>query len=202
MMKSFGTLAFSESVKALQERYGSRKSYERIEKQAAASGLTEVEKDFIGNRDSFYMASIGKNGFPYIQHRGGPKGFVKVINKNTIGFIDFSGNRQFITVGNLASHNKVSVLMMDYPARARLKMYATASIVELNEEPELLKVLSLDQYRARPERMTIMKIEAYDWNCPQHITPRFTMEEIGEALAPQRDYISRLEAEIKTLKTK
>lgn len=202
MATNFASLAFTAEIKALQEKYGSRRSYERIEKRTIVDGLTDSEIDFIGRRDSFYMASIGENGFPYIQHRGGPKGFVKVIDPKTIGFVDFSGNKQFITVGNLATHNNVSLIMIDYPARARLKLYARAEITALNERPDLLKILTLQNYPATPERMTILHIEAYDWNCPQHITPRFTVEEIEEALAPQREYIDKLEKELKELRKK
>lgn len=202
MAKNFASLAFTEEIKMLQEKYGSRKNYERMEKRSVIDGLTNFEVDFISKRDSFYMASIGENGFPYIQHRGGPKGFVKIIDANTIGFTDFSGNKQFITVGNLSTHNNVSLIMMDYPARARLKIYAKAEIVELVDQPELLNFLTLYDYPAKPERMMVLHIEAYDWNCPQHISPRFTMEEIEEALKPQREYIDKLEQEIKTLKAK
>ncbi len=201
MAQNFASLAFTKEVKTLQEKYGSRSSYERVEKRIV-DGLTENEVDFISHRDSFYMASIGENGFPYIQHRGGPKGFIKVIDANTIGFIDFSGNKQYITVGNLATHNNISLFMMDYPAKARLKLYAKAEIVELSARPDLLKLLSLTGYQAKPERIMLLHIEAYDWNCPQHITPRYTEEEIEEALAPQREYIKKLEQELKELKSK
>lgn len=202
MARNFASLAFTDEVKALQQKFGSRASYERVEKRNVVDGLSENEAAFIEDRDSFYMASIGENGFPYIQHRGGPKGFVKVIDANTIGFIDFSGNRQYITVGNLATHANVSLFMMDYSARARLKIYAKAEVVELSANPELFKLLSLSDYQAKPERMILLHIEAYDWNCSQHITPRFTSEEIETALAPQREYIKKLEDEIKALKTK
>ena len=202
MAKNFASLAFTDQVKAEQEKHGSRATYERMEKRTFVDGLTEFEVDFISKRDSFYMASIGENGYPYIQHRGGPKGFLKIINPNTIGFIDFSGNKQYITVGNLVTHANVSLLLMDYPARARLKIYAKAEIVQLNDRPELLTTLLLKDYQAKPERMILLHIEAYDWNCPQHIQPRFTAEEIETAFAPQREYIEKLEEEIKELKTK
>lgn len=202
MARNFASLAFSDEAKSFQEKYGSRKGYERMERQSIVNGLTEYEVDFIGKRDSFYMASIGVNGFPYIQHRGGPKGFVKVIDANTIGFLDFSGNKQFITLGNLATHTNVSLIMMDYPARTRLKIYARAKIIDLDTEPELLKLLTLDEYPARPERMIVLHIEAYDWNCPQHISARFTVEEIEEVLAPTRKYIEKLELELKQYKEK
>jgi uncharacterized protein len=202
MVKNFASLAFTEEVKSLQVKHGSRTSYERMEERNVVDGLTENEVDFIRHRDSFYMASIGENGFPYIQHRGGPKGFIKVMDANAIGFVDFSGNKQYITVGNLATNKNVSLFMMDYPARARLKLYARAEIVELSARPDLLKALSVADYQAKPERMMLLHVEAYDWNCPQHITPRYTEEEIEEALTPQRAYIQKLEQELKELKSK
>lgn len=202
MAKNFATIAFSDAVKTLQEQYGSRKGYERMEKFNVIDGLSENEMNFISNRDSFYLASIGEKKFPYIQHRGGPKGFVKVLDKDTIGFIDFSGNKQYISVGNFATNNNVALMMMDYPARARLKIFAKAEIIELKDNPELLSQLDLEDYQFRPERMMLFHIEAYDWNCPQHITPRFTVEEIQIAFKPQLDFISKLEAENKILKDK
>ncbi|HCW07812.1 MAG TPA: pyridoxamine 5'-phosphate oxidase [Cytophagales bacterium] len=202
MYKNFASLAFTDQVKEFQKRLGSRGTYELVEKRHVVTGLTESEIEFITNRDSFYMASIGENGFPYIQHRGGPKGFVKVIDTNTIGFIDFAGNKQYITVGNLSTKNNVALILMDYAAQARLKIYARAELIELNARPDLFKLLSLENYKHRPERMILLHIEAYDWNCPQHITPRYTEEEIEEALAPQREYIKKLEAELKELKSK
>ena len=202
MAKNFATIAFSDAVKTLQEQHGSRKGYERMEKFNVIDGLSENEMNFISNRDSFYLASIGEKNFPYIQHRGGPKGFVKVLDKDTIGFIDFSGNKQYISVGNFATNNNVALMMMDYPARARLKIFAKAEIIELKDNPELLSQLDLEDYQFRPERMMLFHIEAYDWNCSQHITPRFTVEEIQIAFKPQLDFISKLEAENKILKDK
>jgi predicted pyridoxine 5'-phosphate oxidase superfamily flavin-nucleotide-binding protein len=202
MAKNFATIAFSEEVKAMQEKLGSRASYARMEKQVYRDGLTENEIDFISQRDSFYMASQGESGFPYIQHRGGPKGFIKVLDNKRIGFVDFKGNRQYISVGNIATDNKVALILVDYPARARLKIYATAETVELKDNPALFSVLNSENYKSSPERMIVLSVEAYDWNCPQHIVQRFTIQEIEEALAPQASYIKKLEAEIKELKTK
>jgi uncharacterized protein len=187
MAKNFASLAFTDAVKALQEKNGSRSSYARMEQQTYVDGLTENEIDFISQRDSFYMASIGENGFPYIQHRGGPKGFVKVLDEKRIGFIDFKGNMQYISVGNIETNKNVSLIMVDYPAKARLKIYAKAEIVELKDNPALYDSLDLKEYKFRPERMMVLHIEAYDWNCPQHITPRYTVEEIEAAFAaPQK----------------
>jgi predicted pyridoxine 5'-phosphate oxidase superfamily flavin-nucleotide-binding protein len=202
MAKNFAEIAFTDAVKALQEKHGSRKGYERMEKFNVIDGLSENEMSFISNRDSFYLASIGEKNFPYIQHRGGPKGFVKVLDKNTIGFIDFSGNKQYISVGNFATNNNVALIMMDYPARARLKILAKAEIIELKDNPELLSKLDLGEYEFRPERMMLFHIEAFDWNCPQHIIQRFTVEEIQIAFEPKFQYISKLEEEIENLKSR
>lgn len=202
MAKNFAEIAFSDAVKALQEKHGSRKGYERMEKFNIVDGLSENEMGFISNRDSFYLASIGEKNFPYIQHRGGPKGFVKVLDKNTIGFIDFSGNKQYISVGNFATNNNVALIMMDYPGRARLKIFAKAEIIELKDNPELLSKLDLGEHQFRPERMMLFHIEAFDWNCPQHITQRFTVKEIQIAFEPKLQYISKLEKEIENLKNR
>jgi uncharacterized protein len=185
MAKNFASLAFTDAVKALQEKNGSRSGYARMEQQTYVDGLTKNEIDFISQRDSFYMASIGENGFPYIQHRGGPKGFVKVLDEKRIGFIDFKGNMQYISAGNIETNKNVSLVMVDYPARARLKIYAKAEIIELKDNPALYDSLDLKEYKFRPERMMVLHIEAYDWNCPQHITPRYTVEEIEAAFAAQ-----------------
>ena len=200
MAKNFAALAFTDSIKAIQEKMGSRSSYARMEKHTYVNGLTENEIDFISLRDSFYMSTIGENGFPYIQHRGGPKGFVKVLDSKRIGFIDFKGNMQYISVGNLATNNKVAIIMVDYPSRARLKILATAEIVELKNHTDLYNSLDLKDYKFKPERMMVFNIEAYDWNCPQHITPRYTIEEIEEAFADQSNLIKSLKQEIKELK--
>lgn len=202
MAKNFAAIAFTDAVKALQEKYGSRSSYERMEKFNVVDGLSHNEIDFIENRDSFYMSSIGENNFPYIQHRGGPKGFLKVLDKNRIGFIDFSGNKQYITVGNMETNNNVALFLMDYPAKARLKIFAKTEIVGLKDNSELLATLDLDDYKFRAERMMVFHIEAFDWNCPQHITPRFTADEIQIALQPHLEYTEKLEEENRKLTAK
>jgi predicted pyridoxine 5'-phosphate oxidase superfamily flavin-nucleotide-binding protein len=202
MAKNYPELAFTKAVKEMQEKLGSRAAYARQEKNSIVEGLTDYETDFISQRDSFYMATISENGFPYIQHRGGPKGFMKVLDKNRLGIIDFRGNSQYISVGNLATHQNVAIILIDYPARARLKIFAKAKIVELKDDPGLYDQLDLENYKFHPERMMMFHIEAYDWNCQQHITPRYTIGELEEALAPQREYIKKLEKEIKILKTK
>ena len=202
MAKNFATLAFTDAVKAMQEKAGSRSSYARMERDVYVDGLTDNEMNFITQRDSFYMASISENNFPYIQHRGGPKGFIKILDEKRIGFIDFRGNMQYITVGNIATNNNVAMIMVDYPARARLKILAKAEILELKDDPDLFELLDLEDYTFKPERMMVFHIEAYDWNCPQHITPCYTAEEIEAALAGQRNHIDKLEAEVRALKNK
>lgn len=199
---NYAKLAFSDAIKSLQEKYGSRRNYERVERFSSYSGLTENEVRFVNERDSFYAASIGENGFPYIQHRGGPKGFLKVLDERTLGFLDFSGNRQYISLGNLHHCNKVALFLMDYPNRARLKVYAQAEVVELGERPELESSLLTDGYKAKPERIILYRIEAFDWNCPQHITPRYTEEQIQGVLQNQTDYIESLEEELRDLRNK
>jgi len=200
MAKNFASLAFTDAVKEMQEKMGSRSSYARMERDTYIDGLTENEIDFIVNQNSFYIASMGENEFPYIQHRGGPKGFVKVLDEKRLGFIDFKGNMQYISVGNIATNNNVALIMVDYPSRTRLKILARVEIVALKDNPALLDLLDLGDYKFKPERMMVFNIEAYDWNCPQHITPRYTVEEIENALAPQKAYVAKLETTLKELK--
>lgn len=197
---NYHELAFTEGIKKIQERLGSRMSYERMEQQSYVDGLTEQEINFLAQMDSFYMASTGDNGFPYIQHRGGPKGFIKVIDKETIGIVDFTGNRQYISAGNITEHPKVALILVSYPLRARLKIYAEAELVDINEDDGLYQYLKPRDYKFKPERMMLFHIQAYDWNCPQHITPRYSIPEIEELIEPQREYIKTLELEIKALK--
>jgi len=200
MAKNFASIAFTDAVKKVQEAMGSRKSYARMERETYVDGLTENEIEFIAQQNSFYMASIGENQFPYIQHRGGPNGFVKVLDAKRIGFVDFKGNMQYISVGNIATNNHVAIIMVDYPTRTRLKILAKAEIVELRDDPVLYDLLQPGDYKFKPERMMILHIEAYDWNCPQHITPRYTVPEIEAAFATQRNHITKLEEELKLLK--
>jgi len=199
---NYAELAFTDAIKKLQERLGSRVSYERMQKMSYVDGLTEYETDFIAQLDSFYMSSFGENGYPYIQHRGGPKGFIKVIDKSTIGIVDFSGNKQYISVGNISKNPKVSLILVSYPLRARMKIYAEAEIVEIDEDHNLYNFLRPQDYKFKPERMILFHIKAYDWNCPQHITPKFSVAEMQEIFEPQKQYINKLEQENEALKKK
>ena len=183
---NYAKLAFTDAVKKIQMQYGSRSAYERMERYTSKEGLTSNEISLIETRDSFYMASFGENGFPYIQHRGGPKGVLKVIDPQTMGFLDFSGNKQYISAGNIKTNNKVALILMDYPRKVRLKIYAEAEVVALEDDPALMEKLQLEDYKYRPERIMVFHIKAFDWNCPQHITPRFTVEEVEQILALQK----------------
>jgi predicted pyridoxine 5'-phosphate oxidase superfamily flavin-nucleotide-binding protein len=197
---NYAAIAFSDASKVLQLEFGSRNTYERVEKNNVVEGLSVNETAFISQQDHFYMASFGENEYPYIQHRGGPKGFVKVLDAKTIAFVDFSGNKQYISVGNLATNSHVALIMISYPHQARLKMYAQARIIHLDENPGLFDEIDPHDYKHKPERMVVLEIQAYDWNCPQHITPRYTADEVESAFASQRKYVSDLETENKRLK--
>ena len=179
MNQNFTKLTFTDSVKKLQEQHGSRKSYARMEVSGDKYVLTDREIPFIKSRDSFYMATVGENGWPYVQYRGGAIGFLKVINDSTLGFADFRGNMQYISAGNINSNSRASLFLIDYPSKQRLKIWAESKVVEADDDQELLKKLIVPGYEVKIERMSIFNILAYDWNCSQHITPRYTTEEIA-----------------------
>jgi ferredoxin-NADP reductase len=184
MARAFARIAFTPRVRAVQERMGSRDVYRGAELGAdEAVELTPYEIEFIGARDSFYQGTVGENGWPYVQHRGGPAGFLKVLDPRTIGYADFSGNRQYISVGNLDGDDRVSLFLMDYAGQQRLKIWGRARLVDENAEAALLARLESPGYRARVERGVLITVEAFDWNCPKYITPRFTEREIEELAA-------------------
>lgn len=197
MPHHFAEIAFTPTVKKVQEELGSRSSYAQMESAAGAVNhrLTEAEAGFITARNSFYMATVSETGWPYIQHRGGPTGFMRVLDDRTIGFSDFRGNRQYISVGNLMTDDRVSLLFMDYPNKTRLKLFGRARIIGL-DDPSLLSRLEMPNYRARVERGFVITVEGFDWNCPQHITERYTLEEIHIETAALKARINELEAEL------
>ncbi len=178
MPHHFAEIAFTPTVKKVQEELGSRSNYARMEDvpEALNLRLSETEAAFIAARNSFYMASVSETGWPYIQHRGGPTGFVRILDTDTIGFADFRGNRQYISVGNLMTDDRISLFFMDYPNKTRLKLFGRARIIGLDEVAALSR-LEMADYRARIERGIVITVEGFDWNCPQHITPRFTLDE-------------------------
>jgi len=193
MPRAFATIAFTDTVKAAQRRYGSRESNRGFElARDKHNELTEGDAQFIAARDSFYQATVSETGWPYVQHRGGPAGFLQVLDCRTIGYADFSGNRQYLSVGNLSADSRIALILMDYPNQSRLKIWGRARIVHEADEPELIARLELPGYEARVERGIVIDVEAVEWNCPQHITPRYTEEEFGEIIAPLLEENSRL----------
>ena len=200
MARNYASVAFTEEVKALQERYGSRKTYAQLEQRASGTRLNDSESRFIEDRDSFYIASIGENGFPYIQHRGGQKGFLCAIDPVTLGFADLRGNKQYISIGNTVTNPKVSLILMDYARQARLKIYAELETVDIDSHPDLAALVIPEGYEKIAERIVLLHVIAFDWNCPKYITPRYTIEEINEMLTPLQEHIKDLESEVIRLK--
>ena len=195
MANKYAELMFTPAVKEAQQLNGSRKSYERLERAPGTSHdrLGPKEIEFIRTRDSFYMATVSQDGWPYIQHRGGPRGFLKVIDERTIGFADFRGNRQYISVGNLVGNDRVSLILVDYPNGYRLKVAGRARWIDASASADMVELTRDPDYRAVIERILIIRVEAYDWNCPQHITPRYTDAEIDTLIAPLIRKIDELE---------
>jgi predicted pyridoxine 5'-phosphate oxidase superfamily flavin-nucleotide-binding protein len=198
---SFGSLAFTPLVKKLQERYGSRSQYDRMERSGGQSDrFTNFETEFLGDRDSFYWATVGSTGWPYVQHRGGPKGFLKVIDDHTLAFADFRGNKQFISTGNLLTDNRVAIILVDYPRQTRLKILGRVEIFEGEKAGDWLERVRIQGYKATIERVFVIHVEAYDWNCPQHITPRYSADEIRDGMQAVEQRIEALEQENEALR--
>ena len=198
---SFGSLVFTPLVKKLQERYGSRRQYERMESSGASHDrFGEFESEFLSERDSFYWATVGATGWPYVQHRGGPKGFLKVIDDDTLALADYRGNKQFISTGNLLSDDRIALIMVDYPRQARLKILGRVEIFEGEKAKVWLDRVRVPVYQAVIERVFVIHVEAFDWNCPQHIPPRYTPDEIREGMHAIEDRVQTLERENETLR--
>ncbi len=183
MSYGFLDIAITPSVRAAQAEMGADSLWSDFEGHRDFDRFTEAEAAFIADRDSFYMATVSETGWPYVQHRGGPRGFLKLVDERTLAFADFRGNRQYISTGNLQANDKVCLFLMDYRRRARLKVYAHAENLALDADPALTAQVVVPGYRARPERIVRLRLEAFDWNCPQHITPRWSEAEIAEAQA-------------------
>lgn len=193
-MKYTSDIAFTPAVKDLQEKYLSRKGYERMEQSGGwQTMITPDIESFISRVDSFYLATSNSEGQPYIQHRGGPEGFLKVIDHKRLAFADFRGNKQYISSGNLSENNKAFIFLMDYPNRTRIKIWGTAEVIY--DDSDLIESLGDPSYNAKLERAVMFTVEAWDVNCPQHIKQRFTSEDIKEITQPLLDKIKALEAE-------
>ncbi|WNM58910.1 pyridoxamine 5'-phosphate oxidase family protein [Candidatus Nitrospira allomarina] len=198
MKPPISDIAFTPSVKALQERMGSRKPFAQMEEgDGWSSTITQELADFVRKQDSLYLATANKDGRPYIQHRGGPKGFLKVLDDRTLAFVDFAGNRQYISLGNLAENHQYFLFLMDYATQTRIKVWGTAEVIE--DDPALLKKLSDYRYKGKPERVIRFHVEAWDTNCRQHIPVKYSQEEVDRLMLPLKGRITALETGIEIL---
>jgi predicted pyridoxine 5'-phosphate oxidase superfamily flavin-nucleotide-binding protein len=202
MAYGFMDIASTPSVRAAQASMGADHLWQDFKGHRDFDRFTENEAAFIAERDSFYLATVSETGWPYVQHRGGPRGFLKVVDDRTLAFADYRGNRQYISTGNLAADDRASLFLMDYAHRARLKIYAHIEAVALDADPALTALVTVPGYKAKLERIFRVRLEAFDWNCPQHITPRFTEDEVTEAVRPLRDRVEALQAEVDALRAR
>ena len=194
MADKFMQLVLTPAVQRAEDKYFGR--HQVVEHASETDPLTQDEADFIASRDSFYLASVSETGWPYVQHRGGPVGFVKVLGPSLIGFADFKGNRQLVSTGNLDVTDRVALFMMDYPSRTRLKLLGHARVLDAREHPDLVEQLAPEPLRSKVERLFMIQIVSFDWNCPQYITPRFTAVEVEAYAAPLKARIAELEAQL------
>jgi hypothetical protein len=191
-------VAFTPAVKAVQTRKGSRDAYARVEQNGWRTEIDETLAAFLAGQDSMFLATATADGQPYVQHRGGPKGFIRILDKNTLAFADYRGNRQYITQGNLSENPKAYIFLMDFAHRRRVKIWGEARVVD--DDPALLQSLMPQGYKARPEQVILFRISAWDPNCPQHIPQKFDAADVAAALASRDAYIAELEAELATVK--
>ncbi len=201
MSYGFLDIAITPSVRAAQAKMGAERVWQDFKGHREFDRFTANEAAFIADRDSFYMATVSETGWPYVQHRGGPRGFLTLVDDRTLAFADYRGNRQYISTGNLAADNRACLFLMDYPRQARLKIYAHVETLGLDDDPDLTARVTAPDYKAKLERIFRLRLKAFDWNCQQHITPRFTEGEIGEAMRPLRDRLAQLETENAELRT-
>ena len=202
MSYGFLDIAVTPSVRIAQAEMGADGIWADFRGHREFDQFTENERGFIGERDSFYIASVSETGWPYVQHRGGPRGFLKVVDDKTLAFADYRGNRQYISTGNWAANDRACLFLMDYPRRARLKIYAHVEKLGPDEDAALTALVTDGEYKAKIERIFRLRLASFDWNCPQHITPRFTEEEVGSAIAPLRERLAQLEAENAELRSR
>ena len=198
MAAKFMEMVLTPAVQQAQDKYFGK--HQVATNAPEMDSLTSDEADFIASRDSFYMATVSETGWPYVQHRGGPTGFVKVLGPNLIGFADFKGNRQLISTGNLGVTDRAALFMMDYPHRTRLKLLGHARVIDARENPELLDELAPEPLRSKVERLFLIQVISYDWNCPQYITPRYTAAEVEQYAAGLKARIAELEVQLAELR--
>src|SRR5262249_7506205 len=202
MSYGFLDIAVTPSVRAAQAAMGADRLWVNFKGHREFDRFTENEAAFIAERDSFYMASVSETGGPYVQHRGGPRGFLKLVDDRTLAFADYRGNRQYISLGNTRADARVCLFLMDYPHRARLNVYAHVEVVALGADPALTALVTVPSYKAKLERIFRLRLEVFDWNCAQHITPRFTEPEIAEVVRPLRERLESLESENAALRAR
>lgn len=195
MAGKFLELAFTPNVLAAQRKYFGRA--QNLPPQPERDALTDDEAQFIQSRDSFYLSTVSEAGWPYLQHRGGKPGFLHVVSPTQLAFVDYKGNRQMLSTGNLAANDRVCLFLMDYPQRTRLKILGRAKVVDAREHPELVAQLAEPEARGIVERIFLIEVVSFDWNCPKYITPRYTAAEVQEAIAPLQARIAELEAQLK-----
>jgi predicted pyridoxine 5'-phosphate oxidase superfamily flavin-nucleotide-binding protein len=195
MSYGFLDIAMTPSVRQAQADMGADGIWGDFKGHREFDRFTENERLFIGERDSFYMATVSETGWPYVQHRGGPRGFLKVVDDKTLAFADYRGNRQYISTGNLAADDRACLFLMDYPRRARLKIYVHVEKLAVEDEPAVTDLVTDGAYKAKIERIFRLRLASFDWNCQQHITPRFAEDEVVSAVRPLRERLARLEAE-------
>jgi len=197
--KHYGSIAFTDAVVDVQREYGSDGFYGRKRVQGNAApgidALTDDEREYLAERDGFYLATVSETGWPYVQYRGGPTGFLRVVDDHTIGWADFRGNLQYISTGNVGGDDRVALIALDYAHQRRLKIFGHARVVTVAEDPALVKSFADPDYAAEVERAVLVTVEAFDWNCQQHITPRFSAAELEPHLAPLRRQLADLQAE-------
>lgn len=199
-MRSYHEIAYTPSVQEAQRAHGTREAADRMASANVDDArLGPREQLFVETRDHFFLASVGEGGWPYVQHRGGPAGFLKVLDDKSLAFADYRGNRQYITQGNVAADGRASLFLIDYPQQVRMKLYARAEVKRAEDDPELAAKVKDEGYRAVLDRIVVLHVEAFDWNCPQHITPRWTAEELRPEVAPLQQRIAELEAENRRL---
>ncbi len=193
MGRAYSDITFTPAVREVQSSMGSRARYAFLDQmEDRQDSLGEREIAFIEEMDHFYQATVSETGWPYVQHRGGPKGFLRVLDAKTLAFADFRGNLQYLSVGNLKVDDRISMILMDYARQVRMKIIGRTRVVEAADDPALMELLHMPGYKARIERAFIITVEGYDWNCPQHITPRYTEQEVAAMTAPLLAQIKQL----------
>lgn len=202
MPYGFLDIAITPSVRNAQAKMGADHVWRDFKGNRKFDRFGENEAAFIAERDSFYMATVSETGWPYVQHRGGPRGFLKLVDDQTLAFADYRGNRQYISTGNLAADDRACLFLMDYARRARLKIYVRVETLSLDDDPDLTALVAMPEYGAKLERVFRLRLEAFDWNCSQHITPRFTEGEVSVAVRPLRERLAELEAENAALRAR